>query len=97
MSASADALQTPPGFPRGYDSTPTHTVGMAPPRPGWAHLSPGVFDVSSWETGGAGQHDGDLPAIVVDARELVLRYRRASWRAGALPGAVRHVATRALG
>jgi len=38
-----------------------------------------------------------LPAIVVGARELVLRYRRASWRTEALPESVRRVATRALG
>ena len=98
MSVPADALLTPPGLPPGPGVTPTQAMGTAPPA-GFdsARLGPGIFDASSWESDDSDQQHGEaLPAIVVEARELVLRLRRASWCAEALPEAARRVAARAL-
>ena len=106
MSSLTDAPRTPPGFPPGSAPTqgpyPTPT-GLAPP-PGFdsARLQPGLFDLSSWPGEGSSVPDapganGDSPPAIVDeARALVLRYRRASWRAEAVAEPARRLATRAL-
>ena len=97
MFTSADAPQTPPGFPpgsvptQGPYSVPTGTpvpLGFDSVRP-----EPGGFDVSS----GLEPNGGISPAVVKAARALVRRYRRALWHADAIktPSA-RRVAVRAL-
>ena len=99
MSSPAGTPQPPPGLPPGTAPTqgPCTTSGMVlGPLPG-TELDPGSHDVSAWSFWSSADDESALPAVVSAARALVLRYRRASWLAGATRGgAARRVALRAL-
>ena len=91
MSAPADMPRTPPAPPPGLALTqgpfPTPT-GLGPPASfDSVRLDPGRFDISGWAGDGsrvpdpARANEDVVPTIIDEARTLVGRYRRASWRA----------------
>ena len=106
MSAPADMPRTPPAPPPGLALTqgpfPTPT-GLGPPANfDSVRLDPGRFDISGWAGEGsrvpdpARANEDVVPTIIDEARTLVGRYRRASWRAESVADPARRLANRAL-